>query len=351
MPENDVIHHDDEFPRKAEEYELHDVIGFGAYATVYRAYVRREGRHNGVEVAVKIIDLEQFEDSALGEIHNELQVMQMFRHHNVVNYYAVFPKDQQIWLIMPLFAGGSCASVARLLLSKPGGLPEGVMAYILRETADAILYFHRNQEVHRDIKACNILMANDGKVYLSDFGMAASLRDRQKCQTFVGTPCWMAPEVLMQRTGYDYKADVWSFGITAIELAQGEAPHQRYPPLKVMRMILDNEPPRLKSTQRWDPSLSALVKACLQKDPKKRPSMEEVVRKMGKKFFAKACSAEHMREYLNALPPLEHRVPRDFRKRPISCAQQHAAVRNRSWDFSLGVDDDDDGLWALPEHE
>merc|ERR1719277_994929 len=124
---------------------------------------------------------------------------------------------------------------------------ESIIAYILRETARAIKYFHDNMQIHRDLKAGNILLSGDAKVYLSDFGVAAPLRDDKKRQTFVGTPCWMAPEVLEQSGGYDYKADIWSFGITAIEM----------------------DPPRI-DRRKWGADFVALIECCLQKDPKKK---------------------------------------------------------------------------------
>ncbi|KAF4713693.1 hypothetical protein FOZ62_021489, partial [Perkinsus olseni] len=133
----------------------------------------------------------------------------------------------------------------------------GIIAYILRETAIALRHFHSNQQIHRDLKAGNILLSLDGRVYLSDFGVSASMRDSRSRQTFVGTPCWMAPEVLEQsKNGYDYKADIWSFGVTALELAHGSAPYQNLHPLKVMKNILENPPPTLERTKStpWDSS-------------------------------------------------------------------------------------------------
>lgn len=202
---------------------------------------------------------------------------------------------------MPLLSGGSCAAVMRARRSTGGFDDESIISYILRETAKALRYFHDNMQIHRDLKAGNILLSSDAKVFLSDFGVAAPLRDDKMRQTFVGTPCWMAPEVLEPSGGYDYKADIWSFGITAIELAYGEAPYQRLHPLKVMKIIIDKDPPRI-DRRKWDPSFVALVEACLQKDPKKRPTMEEIFAKH-KKFFSKA-NEQPLQELLRSLPPL-----------------------------------------------
>merc|ERR1719498_582804 len=214
----------------------------------------------------------------------------------------------KMFLVMPLLAGGSCANVMRARSSNGGFEDEGVIAYILKDTARAMKYLHDNMQIHRDLKAGNILLSGDAKVFLSDFGVAAPLREDKKRQTFVGTPCWMAPEVLEQTGGYDYKADIWSFGITAIELAYGEAPYQRLHPLKVMKFILEKDPPRI-DRRKWsqDMLFVNLIDSCLQKDPKKRPTMDEVFAKHAK-FFAKANEAPLL-ENLRSLPPLEQRIP------------------------------------------
>jgi len=336
-----------DWPNSSDGYNLVTRIGHGAFATVHKAIVKTGPRENS-EVAVKIIELEEFADSSLEEIRRELQMMRMCRHENVIAYHIAFPAKRQMWLVMPLLAGGSCANVMRARGSTGGFEDEGVIAYILQETAKAVKYFHDNMQIHRDLKAGNILLSGDGKVFLSDFGVAAPLRDDNKRQTFVGTPCWMAPEVLEQSGGYDYKADIWSFAITAIELAYGEAPYQRLHPLKVMKIIIEKEPPRI-DRRKWDILFVTLIETCLQKDPKKRPSMDDVFAKH-KKFFAKANAAPLL-ETLRTLPPLEQRIPSKpawgsgrFEDRPQGVTG--------SWDFK--IDDNEDGpdpLEGLPEEE
>lgn len=278
--------------------------------------------------------------------------MQMLHHKNVVSYFISFPYKRQIWLVMPLLVGGSCASVSKILGTRNGGgMPENIMAYILKETAEAIAYCHRNQQIHRDLKACNILVSDMGNVLLSDFGMSASLRDRDKRHTFVGTPCWMAPEILLQDQ-YDTKVDVWSFGITCLEIAQGEAPHQRSHPLKVMKLILDNDPPSLRPGN-WDASFMKIVKSCLQKNPLDRPSMDEVINKIGKKFFAKVASPRRMSEYIRNLPRLEDRLPvgAEIMRRQMLNSKRSVSTEYvlDPWDFSSDTDDED--VWNLAEHE
>lgn len=171
---------------------------------------------------------------------------------------------------MPIIDAGSALEILRE--NHPKGIKnESVIATILKEIMQGLLYFH-SSSVHRDIKAGNILLGMDGSVYLADFGVSAQLQRGQKRKTFVGSPCWMAPEVMAQ-TGHDQKADVWSIGITAIELAQGEAPYANLPAMKVILNILNEQPPQLSKEDKWDPNFKDFVNDCLQKDPEKRPTL------------------------------------------------------------------------------
>lgn len=343
-----------DWPHSSDGYELVTRIGQGAFAHVHKARVKT-GSKQGAEVAIKVIELEEFADSSLEEIRRELQMMRMCRHQNVIAYHVAFPARRQMWLVMPLLAGGSCANVMRTRQSTgTGGFEDdGVIAYILRETGQAIKYFHDNMQIHRDIKAGNILLSGDGQVFLSDFGVAAPLRDEKMRHTFTGTPCWMAPEVLEQETGgYDYRADIWSFGITAIELAFGEAPYQRLHPLKVMTIILNKDPPRIDK-RKFDALFVNLVECCLQKDPKKRPTMEDVFTKHAK-FFKKA-NEQPLIDILKSLPPLDRRIPPmpKWSSTPIDITEALDRLASGSWDFKIGEeeDDDDDEGVNLPDNE
>lgn len=339
-----------EWPSSSDGYRLAAHIGRGAFANVHKAVVET-GPRSGIEVAVKIIELEEHADSSLEEIRRELQMMRMCRHENVIAYHVAFPTRRQMWLVMPLLAGGSCAAVmrARQTQGATGGFgDEAIIAYILRETGKAIKYFHDNMQIHRDLKAGNILLGADARVYLSDFGVAAPLRDDRKRQTFVGTPCWMAPEVLEQANGYDYKADIWSYGITAIELAYGEAPYQRLHPLKVMKIIIEQDPPRIDK-RNWDPAFLSVIEQCLQRDPRRRLGMEELMEKHGR-FFAKA-KAEPLQDILDNLPPLEKRTGSAPSYDKGGLAEALGRRKSISWDFRIDNDDDVDLDALLPTTE
>jgi serine/threonine protein kinase len=181
------------------------------------------------------------------DVRKETQTMSLIDHPNVIKSYCSFVVDHNLWVVMPFMSEGSCLHLMKV--AYPDGFDEPIIASILKETLKALEYLHRQGHIHRDVKAGNILIDSPGVVKLGDFGVSACMFDRGDRQrarnTFVGTPCWMAPEVLQPGTGYNFKADIWSFGITALELAHGHAPFSKYPPMKVLLMTLQNAPPGL----------------------------------------------------------------------------------------------------------
>ncbi|KAK2973300.1 hypothetical protein RJ640_027943, partial [Escallonia rubra] len=242
-------------------------------------------------------------------IRREVQTMTLIDHPNLLRAHCSFTTGHSLWVVMPYMSGGSCLHIMKS--SYPEGFEEPVIATLLREVLKALVYLHAHGHIHRDVKAGNILIDSNGSVKLADFGVSACMfdtGDRQRSRnTFVGTPCWMAPEVMQQLHGYDFKADIWSFGITALELAHGHAPFSKYPPMKVLLMTLQNAPPGLdyERDKRFSKSFKEMVAACLVKDPKKRPSSEKLLKHH---FFKHARATDYLaRTILDGLSPLGDR--------------------------------------------
>ncbi|XP_057424031.1 serine/threonine-protein kinase BLUS1-like isoform X2 [Lotus japonicus] len=287
------------------DYNLLEEVGYGASATVYRAvFLPRDE-----EVAVKCVDLDRC-NANLEDIRREAQTMSLIDHRNVVRAHCSFVVDRRLWVVMPFMAQGSCLHLMKV--AYPDGFEEEAIGSILKETLKALEYLHRHGHIHRDVKAGNILLGSDGQVKLADFGVSASMFDAGERQrnrnTFVGTPCWMAPEVLQPGTGYNFKADVWSFGITALELAHGHAPFSKYPPMKVLLMTIQNAPPGLDydRDRKFSKSFKEMVAMCLVKDQTKRPSVEKLLKHS---FFRQVKPPElSVKKLFADLPPLWHRV-------------------------------------------
>ncbi|GAV60885.1 Pkinase domain-containing protein [Cephalotus follicularis] len=245
-------------------------------------------------------------NSDLDNIRREVHTMGLIDHPNVLRAHCSFVSGTTLWIVMPYTSGGSCH---HLINSEcPEGFEECVIATLLLQVLKALAYLHAQGHIHRDVKAGNILLDSSGAVKLADFGVSACMfdtGDRQRSRnTFVGTPCWMAPEVMEQFNGYDFKADIWSFGITALELAHGHPPLSKYPPMKVLMMTLQNPPPALED-KKFSKSFKEMVAACLVKDPKKRPTAEMLLKH---RFFRHARSNEFLaRVLLKGLSPLSHR--------------------------------------------
>ncbi|KAL9246626.1 hypothetical protein vseg_020138 [Gypsophila vaccaria] len=290
---------------KAEDYKLLEEIGYGASATVFRAMYLP---FNQV-VAIKCLDLDRC-FSNLDDIRREAQTLSLIDHPNVVKAFCSFVVERNLWVVMPFMAEGSCLHLMKT--AYPDGIEEPAICSILKETLKALEYLHGHGHIHRDVKAGNILLDTNGLVKLADFGVSACMfdnGDRQRSRnTFVGTPCWMAPEVLQPGSGYNFKADIWSFGITALELAHGHAPFSKYPPMKVLLMTIQNAPPGLDydRDKKFSKNFKEMVAMCLVKDQSKRPTAEKLLKHA---FFKHAKPPElSVKKLFADLPPLWDRV-------------------------------------------
>ncbi|KAJ7071510.1 kinase-like domain-containing protein [Mycena amicta] len=313
------------FSDRSIDYTLGAPIGFGASSIVYAAeYMPQSIPGKCVPCALKVLDLDTLPPHSLALLQRETTLMSLSKHPNVLRVRGSWLESHKLYIALRLMNRGSAADVMRY--GWPGGMEEDVIRCILEQALRGLNYLHVNGFIHRDVKAANLLIDDDGTVLLGDLGVAADLTEDTsksssqkrtgivtaeaalrshhsgssghnakrisfeaptpgtrpkvgKRKSFVGTPCWMAPEVIEARQ-YDSSADIWSFGITALELAQGRPPRSRESPQRVLIKTIQEAPPTLDregGTNKYSRSFKELVDSCLVKDPSKRPTAHELL--------------------------------------------------------------------------
>lgn len=267
-------------PQSPFKYGNLKCIGRGNFGDVYKATDLTSKTKS--LVAIKVTNLDDSSDD-IQQIVSEVQFLSKLRHINIIQYIESFVQDYNMFIVMDYCGGGACSE----LLKYYKRLNESIVAYIIKGVLGGLNYLHTHDVVHRDIKAANILLTETGVIKLADFGVSTELTlTTNKKHTFVGTPFWMAPEVITRGSaygkvkkldGYDYKADIWSMGITTIELVNGAPPLAEHEPLKILFEIPKKKPPILRGSK-YGENIKDFVKYCLIMEPEKRPSCATLLR-------------------------------------------------------------------------
>lgn len=325
-PDEESLH----FPTKMDDYEFEGRIGRGAFASVYMARVKALE----LQVAIKVIELEltqsdddenkndEENDISWEEIQKEAAIMARMRHPNVVNCWSSFCVKTELWLVMEICIGSVLDCMKSVKEFNGGFLDETVICTMMRDVLSATQYIHNDGRVHRDIKAANILLSTSGVCQLSDFGVSGAIIEgglrKNGRHTFTGSLWWMSPEVLQRENRHSYKADIWSIGITALELAFSRPPHSKSRPVKVMLQILQSDPPTIDSMRnginttsnhKFSKKFKDFLKCCLQKDPNKRLSAAGL---LSHGFIKHAKDAQYLKEHVLSKFNHQKEIQKDF---------------------------------------
>ncbi|XP_032359245.1 myosin-IIIa isoform X8 [Etheostoma spectabile] len=271
----------DNFPDPTDVWDIIETIGKGTYGKVYKVLNKLDGSKAAVKILDPIHDIDE-------EIEAEYNILKALSDHtNVVKFYGMYYKKDvkcgdQLWLVLELCNGGSVTDLAKGMLKRGDRMDEAIIAYILHEALMGLQHLHVNKTIHRDVKGNNILLTTHAGVKLVDFGVSAQLTNtRLRRNTSVGTPFWMAPEVIACEqqldSTYDARCDVWSLGITAIELGDGDPPLSELHPMRALFKIPRNPPPTLHQPELWSDEFNDFICKCLIKDFELRPNVLDLL--------------------------------------------------------------------------
>ena len=250
------------------EFDLIELVGQGNYGRVYKAMHKKTGKIYSAKIAYieKTNEVESFK--------KEINILSQCNNQYIVHYFASYIKGHQIWIILEFCDGGSLYELIKIL---PRNLNEEEIASLVSMILKGLIFLHENKKIHRDIKTENILLTHEGIAKLADFGVSTQLMHSfSKKITKIGTPFYMSPEVILQNK-YDYKCDIWSLGITTIEMAEGEPPFAKVKGYWVLKKIITHPPKGLKNKEKWSKEFNDFVEKCLIYDPEKRPSAKELL--------------------------------------------------------------------------
>jgi len=275
---NDLISQDD--PNKI--FKNFKKVGEGAAGEVFLGTDTRSGS----QVAIKKMTLSAQNMKLLA---TEIGIMKDSHHPNVVSFFDAYIVEDKLWVTMEYMGGGCLTEILEQYDKCQMNEPQ--IARVCLQCLEALHYIHTNHRIHRDIKSDNILLGSNGEVKLADFGFAAQLtKQKQKRNTIVGTPYWMAPE-LIRGLSYDQKVDIWSLGIMVMEMAEGEPPYMEFPPLRALFLITTKVIPGLSKPDNWSADFQDFVAKCLEKDVDARPSSEQLLKH---KFIKSAGTGEEL---------------------------------------------------------
>lgn len=257
----------------ADLWEVVGELGDGAFGKVYKA----QNKETGVLAAAKVIETKSEEE--LEDYMVEIDILASCDHHYIVKLLDAFYYEHKLWIMIEFCPGGA---VDATMLELDRGLTEKQIQVVCKQMLEALVYLHSMKIIHRDVKAGNVLLMLDGGIKLADFGVSAkNTRTLQRRDSFIGTPYWMAPEVVMCETTkdapYEYKADIWSLGITLIELAQIEPPHHELNPMRVLLKIAKSDPPTLDQPSKWSADFKDFLRKALDKNPETRPAAAQLL--------------------------------------------------------------------------